>query len=90
MTALPRFLQVVETSIYVDDLRAAERFYCDVLGLRRVGGHAGRGLFFAAGRNMLLAFYAPETLRGERVPPHGARGAGHFALEVERVSDLER
>ena len=89
MTRLPPFTQVVETGIYVTDLEAAERFYCGILSLRRVSSRAGRDLFLAAGRNMLLIFYAPETLRGETLPAHGTRGPGHFALEVESAADVE-
>jgi len=84
------FLQVVETGIYVDDLAAAEEFYCGLLGLRRVSAEPGRHLFAAAGGTMLLVFSAAETLKGETLPAHGARGSGHFALEVEGIADLER
>src|SRR5262249_74642 len=33
-------------------------------------------------RNVLLAFLAEDTLRGEHLPAHGARGPGHFALGI--------
>lgn len=89
-SALPPFRQVVETGIYADDLEAAERFYCDLLGLRRVSAEPGRHLFAAAGRSMLLVFHARATLRGDTLPAHGTTGAGHFALEVESEADVER
>jgi catechol 2,3-dioxygenase-like lactoylglutathione lyase family enzyme len=75
---------VVETAIYVDDLRAAETFYGTVLGLRVVGKEPGRHVFFQAGEaNVLLAFLAETTLKGDLLPPHGATGPGHFALGIE-------
>ncbi len=90
MRSLPAFEQVIETGIYVDDLEAAERFYCGVLRLRRIGGQVGRDLFLGVGRNVLLVFYAPETRCGKTLPSHGAQGSSHFALQVENVAALEQ
>src|SRR5947209_13801737 len=73
---------IVETAIYVDDLDAAEAFYRDVLGLEVIGKEAGRHVFFRVGDGVLLAFDPDATLRGDMLPPHGARGPGHFALGV--------
>ena len=73
---------IVETAIYVDDLDAAEAFYRDVLGLEVIGKEAGRHVFFRVGDGVLLAFDPEATLRGDMLPPHGARGPGHFALGV--------
>jgi catechol 2,3-dioxygenase-like lactoylglutathione lyase family enzyme len=73
---------VVETAIYVDDLDRAEAFYRDVLGLEVIGREAGRHVFFRVGDGVLLAFNPEATLRGDMLPPHGARGPGHFALGV--------
>jgi len=78
---------VVETAIYVDDLRAAETFYGTVLGLSVIGKEPDRHVFFQAGEaSVLLAFRAEATLKGDQLPPHGARGPGHFALGVEAES----
>jgi catechol 2,3-dioxygenase-like lactoylglutathione lyase family enzyme len=73
---------IVETAIYVDDLEAAEAFYRGVLGLEVIGREAGRHVFFRVGNGVLLAFNPEATLRGDLLPPHGARGPGHFALGV--------
>jgi catechol 2,3-dioxygenase-like lactoylglutathione lyase family enzyme len=76
-------VSLVETGIYVDDLDRAERFYRDVLGLELLGKEAGRHVFFRVGRDdVLLLFNAETTLRGDRLPAHGARGPGHFALGI--------
>jgi catechol 2,3-dioxygenase-like lactoylglutathione lyase family enzyme len=74
---------LVETAIYVDDLTAAERFYGEVLGLAVRGKEAGRHVFFqVGGRSVLLVFRAEATLVGDRLPAHGTRGPGHFALGI--------
>jgi catechol 2,3-dioxygenase-like lactoylglutathione lyase family enzyme len=75
-------LAVVETGIYVDDLDEAEAFYAGVLGLPVIGREAGRHVFFRVGDTVLLAFKPEATLKGDVLPSHGARGAGHFALGI--------
>lgn len=75
---------VVETALYVDDLPAAETFYRTVLGLPVIGKEPGRHVFFQVGeRNVLLAFRAESTRKGDVLPSHGATGPGHFALGIE-------
>lgn len=74
---------VIETGIYVDDLDRAEAFYRDVLGLAVIGREPGRHVFFRVGqRNVLLAFNATATLKGDVLPAHGTKGPGHFALGI--------
>ena len=75
---------VVETAIYVDDLQAAEALYGTTLGLPVVGKEPGHHVFFQVGEaNVLIAFRAEATLKGDQLPPHGATGPGHFALGIE-------
>jgi catechol 2,3-dioxygenase-like lactoylglutathione lyase family enzyme len=75
---------VVETAIYVDGLDDAEDFYGRILGLRVMGKEPGHHVFFQAGEaNVLLAFLPETTLKGDQLPPHGASGAGHFALGID-------
>jgi len=79
-----RIQAVIETAVYVDDLRAAETFYRTVLGLPVIGKEPGRHAFFQVGEaSVLLAFLADATLKGDPLPPHGASGPGHFALGIE-------
>jgi catechol 2,3-dioxygenase-like lactoylglutathione lyase family enzyme len=47
MGAIVKVKAVVETAIYVDDLRAAETFYGAVLRLRVIGKELGRHVFVA-------------------------------------------
>src|SRR5262249_44707610 len=71
------------------DLPAAEQFYRDILGLKLLVKEAGRHVFFQAGdQHVLLVFRAQSTLRGDRLPAHGSRGPGHFALGID-AADLD-
>ena len=65
--------KIVETSLYVHDLEASERFYTDVLKLRLHSRSPGRDVFLVAGKNMLLLFN-PVFLREE------AAGDGRNAI----------
>ena len=78
---------VLETCLYVDDLRAAERFYVDVLGLELYSKQEGRHVFFRCGRQMVLLFNPQESAQpashpGLDVPTHGAVGPGHVCFAV--------
>jgi catechol 2,3-dioxygenase-like lactoylglutathione lyase family enzyme len=79
---------VVETAIYVDDLDRAEAFYNGVLGLTVFAKEAGHHVFFSVGSGVLLAFVPESTLKGERLPAHGSRGPGHFAIGID-AADLD-
>ena len=75
---------IIETAIYVDDLEATEAFYGTILGLPVIGKEPGRHVFFQVGEaSVLLTFRAEATLKGDQLPPHGATGAGHFALGID-------
>ena len=75
---------IIETAIYVDDLDETETFFGTILGLRVMGKEPGRHVFFQVGEaSVLLAFIADATLKGDQLPPHGAKGPGHFALGIE-------
>jgi catechol 2,3-dioxygenase-like lactoylglutathione lyase family enzyme len=79
--------RVLETSLYVDDLSEATRFYEAVVGLeplylsdRLVPMHAGDG-------TVLLLFQRGATKGGAAtpggwIPPHDAVGPAHFALAI--------
>lgn len=80
---------VHEAALYVSDLRGAERFWRR-LGLPLVGRAEGRHVFFRVGRDLLLLFDPDATAAGGGpVPPHGARGEGHIALDVPDLDALE-
>jgi catechol 2,3-dioxygenase-like lactoylglutathione lyase family enzyme len=78
-----------EAALYVHDLSVAERFWRRI-GLQLVGRKEGRHVFFRAGRDMLLLFDAAAAREATGVPPHGADGPGHVALDVQSLEDLEK
>ena len=80
---------ILEASLYVDDLDAAEDFYGRILGLERIQRVANRHVFFRCGPSVLLLFNAEETVKPPGnprlpVPPHGARGPGHVCFAQTR------
>lgn len=77
--------RVLETVLYVDDLAAAERFYGEVLGLKRDSAKPGLFCFFRLGEAMLLLFEPGAAAVGREVPRHGARGAGHVCFAVREA-----
>jgi catechol 2,3-dioxygenase-like lactoylglutathione lyase family enzyme len=80
--------EILETCLYADDLEAAERFYTNVLGLKRITAVPGRHVFFRCGGRVFLVFNPAKTAEGGGpVPGHGATGAGHacFAASDEEL-----
>lgn len=85
---------ILEASLYVDDLDAADEFYGHILGLERIQRIGNRHVFFRCGTSVLLLFKAEETEKPSSnprlpVPPHGARGPGHVCFAQPR-KDLLR
>ncbi len=80
--------RVLETSLYAENLQAADHFYGTVLGLERIAFVEGRHVFYRCGAGVVLVFDPRTTanqstsVNGAAVPLHGARGAGHIALAV--------
>ncbi len=86
---------VLESALYCPDLDAAERFYCEVLGLEVLSRQPGRHVFLRCGQGMVLLFNPDATADpavptgGPPVPPHGAHGPGHLAFRLPE-RDIER
>lgn len=81
----PTIRGVLETVLYVADLKRSDRFYSDVLGFERIGREPGRSLFYRAGSSVFLVFEAGATSRpGSSLPPHGAFGSVHTCFLVAR------
>jgi catechol 2,3-dioxygenase-like lactoylglutathione lyase family enzyme len=84
---------ILESALYVGDLKAAEEFYGRVLGLEVIVRAEGRHVFLRCGSGVLLLFNAdateipPAPEAKLPVPPHGARGPGHlcFAASAEEI-----
>jgi catechol 2,3-dioxygenase-like lactoylglutathione lyase family enzyme len=78
---------ILETALYAEDLDAAEAFYGDLLGLRKILRAGNRHVFFRCGRGILLIFNPSETVKlppptALPVPPHGAIGPGHLCFRI--------
>ncbi|MDT7909624.1 VOC family protein, partial [Thermus sp.] len=76
-------MEVLETSVYAEDLEKARAFYEGVLGLPCFQFKPPRHAFFRAGRGVFLVFNPALTEKEEALPPHGARGSVHVAFRVE-------
>ncbi|MEZ5779543.1 MAG: VOC family protein [Paracoccaceae bacterium] len=84
----PQILGTLESALYADDLAAAESFFAGTLGLSVIARQEGRHVFFSTGHSVLLVFNPSATAHPPRpdaalpVPPHGARGPGHYCFSV--------
>lgn len=80
---VPRISHILETCAYGTDLAGMERFYVNVLGLKKMSEGYPRHVFFRVNdQDVFLVFHPHETLQGRDVPAHGATGPGHFAFAV--------
>ena len=84
---------VLETALYVDDLRRAATFYEATLGLKRIFADDRLAAFEAGPRSVLLLFRRGSTLEtvtmpGGTIPPHDGHGPLHIALAIA-ATDLE-
>ncbi len=84
---------VLESSLYVLDLSAAEEFYTEILGLTLHSKLEGRHVFLSCGNRMVLLFDAEVTAVSaggpKDAPTHGAKGEGHLAFAVKN-SEIDR
>lgn len=86
----PPVLGTLESALYADDLDAARTFWAEVMGLEAFQSVPGRHVFFRVAPSQVLLVFNPAATEqppgpGARlpVPPHGARGPGHFCLAVQ-------
>lgn len=90
--AAPPILGTLESALYADDLDTAIAFWSGIIGLECFQHVPDRHAFFRVTNQprpqVLLIFRADTTSQptapGARlpVPPHGARGAGHYCMAV--------
>ncbi|MFP4227520.1 MAG: VOC family protein [Salinivenus sp.] len=73
---------VLETSLYADDLQAAEQFYTTVLGLDVLLRTEGNHITFRCGPGVLHVFDPADSRTRDGLPAHGAEGPGHVAFAV--------
>ncbi|MBI1867453.1 MAG: VOC family protein [Methylocystis sp.] len=90
--AAPNIDGVLETSLYVDDLEGAARFYEEAMGFAPLVRDARLCAYDCGRRSVLLLFARGTTgetapLAGGAIPPHEGAGRLHLAFAV-RAEDL--
>ncbi|MGI9524009.1 MAG: VOC family protein [Hyphomicrobiaceae bacterium] len=81
---------ILESTLYVDDLEAAQDFYSRVLGLEPFAMVEKRHIFYKCGEQVFLLFDPRSTRVTDPrapivVPVHGAIGAGHICFRATAV-----
>jgi catechol 2,3-dioxygenase-like lactoylglutathione lyase family enzyme len=94
---VPKLGRVIETSLYVDDLDRAARFYEDVLGLKTLTSDSRFRAYDVGGASVLLLFRRGATLEtvrmpGGTIPPHDGHGPLHiaFAIAADELAPWEQ
>ena len=89
MSRRPRVRGLLETSLYVDDLRRARDFYTGLFGFPVLTEDERLCALDLAGGAVLLLFRKGETsepvrIPGGIIPPHDGAGHLHFAFAIDR------
>src|SRR5262249_25404137 len=84
---MPTLDGILETALYVDDMPRAQRFYEDVMALRRLFADQRLSAYEVAGRDVLLIFQRGASLQtahlpGGTIPPHDGHGPVHVAFSI--------
>src|ERR1700748_741931 len=84
---MPRVSQVLETSLYVDDLERSRAFYERVFSFSAMFHDDRMCAMEVPGEQVLLLFRhgmtdAPAPVPGGVIPPHHGRGALHLAFAI--------
>jgi catechol 2,3-dioxygenase-like lactoylglutathione lyase family enzyme len=92
--AMPLLTGILETVIYVDDLRRAIGFYEAIFRFEMLQSDARFCAFNVANRQVLLLFQRgssldPTALSGGTIPPHDGSGPAHFAFSIPAGSQVE-
>lgn len=94
---MPGLTGIIESCLYVADVRRAADFYETILGLRRIAGDDRFLAYSVADRDVLLLFKKGATaqpfhLPGGIIPPHDGNGHNHlaFAVSAEELAAWEK
>ncbi|MGH9662627.1 MAG: VOC family protein [Bryobacteraceae bacterium] len=90
---MPAVNGILETAIYVDDVRRSADFYRDLLGCEVLVQDDRFCALSIGGKDVLLLFRRgasrqPISLPGGVVPPHDGSGTTHFAFTIS-AGELE-
>jgi catechol 2,3-dioxygenase-like lactoylglutathione lyase family enzyme len=93
---VPRLNDLKETSLYVDDVERAQRFYTEVLGLEILVSDERLCALNVAERHVLLLFLRGASdqemhIPGGMIPPHDSLGQIHvgFSIDCDQLSAWE-
>ncbi len=86
--AMPRLWDLKETSLYVEDMPRALKFYVEVMGLCPLVEDERFCALDIAGRHVLLLFLRgaslrPNELPGGVIPPHDGAGPLHVGFSID-------
>lgn len=92
--AMPPLTGILETVIYVDDLRRAIGFYQTIFRFEILQRDDRFCAFSVANRQVLLLFHRGSSLNsialsGGTIPPHDGSGPAHFAFSIPAGSLVE-
>lgn len=94
---MPALSRVLETSLYVDDLDRASRFYEELFGLTRLEGDDRFRAYNVGGQSVLLLFKRGASncvtpLPWGKIGPHDGSGPLHlaFAIPAEELAAWEK
>lgn len=84
---MPSLTSVLETSLYVDDLDRASRFYEEIFGLTRIQGDDRLRAYSVGDRSVLLLFKRGASNRVTELPEgklgaHDGSGPLHVAFSI--------
>lgn len=76
------FTQIIETSIYVKNLRKTMAFYQDLLGFEMISYVKDRHIFFKVGNTILQCYLGSHTKTLQTLPSHYATGTMRIGFEI--------
>ena len=86
---MPRVAGILETCLYVADMKKSAEFYERLFGFQRMLSNERICAFDVNGRDVLILFLQggtsqPVELPGGILPPHDGSGQSHFAFAIAR------
>ncbi len=94
---MPSLTGIIETSIYVDDLDRASRFYEELFDIKRIEGDERLRAYSVGGRSVLLIFKRGSSLQVTELPfgkmgSHDGSGPLHlaFSISTEELPEWEK
>lgn len=91
---MPRLGRVLETSLYVDQMEPAVKFYERLFGFPKLVCDDRFCAFNVSDQQVLLLFrkhgtMEPVTIPGGVIPPHDGEGTTHLAFTIPLDSEAE-